>query len=180
MSALIVKRHVTDGLELAAHWRLPKVVSDAIPQHHGTRFVSYFWAKAQKAAENDRAANGNGRGSPAREEGPDESLYRYAGPKPQSREAALVMIADACEASARALEEPTAERLRTLVQKRINEIFSEGQLDECELTLKDLNAIAGAMVRALEAIYHSRPEYPGRAPADRERVGPVLAVKGQG
>jgi putative nucleotidyltransferase with HDIG domain len=182
MSALIVKRHVTDGLELAAHWRLPRVVSDTIPQHHGTRFVSYFWAKAQNAAESDRAANGNGngRGPSARDEGPDESLYRYAGPKPQSREAALVMIADACEASARALEEPTAERLRTLVQKRINEIFSEGQLDECELTLKDLNAIAAAMVRALEAVYHSRPEYPGRAQLDRERVAPVLAVKGQG
>jgi putative nucleotidyltransferase with HDIG domain len=180
MSALIVKRHVTDGLELAAHWRLPRVVSDTIPQHHGTRFVSYFWAKAQNAAESDRAANGNGRGPPARDEGPDESLYRYAGPKPQTREAALVMIADACEASARALEEPTAERLRTLVQKRINEIFSEGQLDECELTLKDLNAIAAAMVRALEAVYHSRPEYPGRTSIDRERVAPVLAVKGQG
>ncbi len=179
MSALIVKRHVTDGLELAARWRLPKVVAEAIPQHHGTRFVSYFWAKAQKASETPVA----GRAQPHRvEDGPDESLYRYAGPKPQTRENALVMIADACEASARALTEPTADRLRTLVQKRINEIFSEGQLDECELTLKDLNAIAGAMVRALEAIYHSRPEYPGRPQSDKERASPIAVVvsKGQG
>jgi membrane-associated HD superfamily phosphohydrolase len=74
------------------------------------------------------------------------------------------MIADACEASARALEDPTGDALRTLVSRRINEVFSEGQLDDCELTLRDLNAIAAAMVRALEAIYHTRPEYPGRGP----------------
>jgi cyclic-di-AMP phosphodiesterase PgpH len=160
MSALIVKRHVTDGLELARHWRLPRSVQDAIPQHHGTRLVAYFWAKAQKAAEDAQ------RGAPGERPRPaalDEPLFRYAGPKPQTREAALVMIADACEASSRALPEPTGEALRALVVKRINEIFSEGQLDECELTLRDLNAIAAAMVRALEAIYHTRPEYPGRA-----------------
>ncbi|WP_242345567.1 HD family phosphohydrolase [Anaeromyxobacter terrae] len=151
MSALIIKRHVTDGLELARQWRLPKVVADAIPQHQGTRLVGYFWARALKLAA-------EGRGAP-----PDEALFRYAGPKPQSREAALVMIADSCEASSRALPEPTEAALRALVSKRVNEIFSEGQLDECELTLRDLNAIAGAMVSALEAIYHTRPAYPARA-----------------
>jgi len=145
-------RHVTDGLELARHWRIPRVVADAVPQHHGTRLVAYFWAKAQRALE-----DGSGR-APA----VDEALFRYAGPKPQSRETALVMIADACEASARALEDPTGDALRALVSRRINEVFSEGQLDDCELTLRDLNAIAGAMVRALEAIYHTRPEYPSR------------------
>jgi putative nucleotidyltransferase with HDIG domain len=153
MSALIVKRHVTDGLELARRWRLPRPVRDAIAEHHGTRHVGYFWAKAQRAA-----GEGGGRA------GLEEALFRYAGPRPRSREAALVMIADACEASARALESPSGEALRQLVGKRLNEIFAEGQLDECELTLRDLNAIAGAMVRALEAIYHTRPEYP-RAPA---------------
>ncbi len=164
MSALIVKRHLTDGLELARQWRLPRVVQDSIAQHHGTRFVGYFWAKAQHAA--DEVTRGQGQGEPVRqppgERLLDESLFRYPGPKPQSREAALVMIADACEASARALEDPSPEALRALVVKRINEVFSEGQLDDCELTLKDLNAIAGAMVRALEAIYHTRPEYPGK------------------
>lgn len=152
MSALIVKRHVTDGLELARHWRLPTVVADAIPQHHGTRFVGYFWAKAQRlAGDGSRAA--------------DESLFRYPGPLPRTRETALVMIADACEASARALETSTGEALRALVAKRVNEVFAEGQLDACDLTLRDLNAIAAAMVSALEAIYHTRPEYPaGRPP----------------
>jgi putative nucleotidyltransferase with HDIG domain len=151
MSALVIKRHVADGLELARHWRLPRVVQDAIAQHHGTRLVGYFYAKAQR---------GEGEG---RHPAPvDEGTFRYGGPRPQTREAALVMIADACEASARALETPDPESLRALVGRRINEVFGEGQLDDCELTLKDLNAIGAAMVRALEAIYHTRPEYPGR------------------
>jgi cyclic-di-AMP phosphodiesterase PgpH len=150
MSALIVKRHVTDGLELARRWRLPRVVCDAIAQHHGTRHVGYFWARARRAAE-----EAGGRGQAL-----DESLFLYPGPRPQTREAALVMIADACEASARALEGPSSEALRTLVNERINEVFSEAQLDDCELTLRDLNAVSVAMVRALEAIYHTRPGYP--------------------
>ncbi len=166
MSALIVKRHVTDGLELARQWRLPKVVADAVAQHHGTRFVGYFWAKAQKAAE-----EGNGRAATL-----DEALFRYPGPKPQAREAALVMIADACEASSRALDDPTGDALRVLVAKRINEIFSEGQLDECELTLRDLNAIAAAMVRALEAIYHTRPEYPTKKRHDEQAQRPAVQL----
>jgi len=165
MSALIVKRHVTDGLELARQWRLPRAVQDAIAQHHGTRHVGYFWARAQKAAaQGDRPV------------AVDESLFRYPGPKPQSREAALVMIADACEASSRALEDPSGDALRALVSRRIDEIFGEGQLDECELTLRDLNAIAQAMVRALEAIYHSRPEYPGRAQDPRQPPRPPVQL----
>jgi putative nucleotidyltransferase with HDIG domain len=150
MSALIVKRHVTDGLELARRWRLPRAVREAIAQHHGTRHVGYFWAKARRAAEDPVT-----RGAVL-----DEALFRYPGPRPQTREAALVMIADTCEASSRALETPNAEALRGLVHKRITELFVEGQFDECELTLKDLNAISVAMVRALEAIYHTRPGYP--------------------
>ncbi|HEX9290119.1 MAG TPA: HDIG domain-containing protein, partial [Anaeromyxobacteraceae bacterium] len=170
MSALIVKRHVTDGVELARHWGLPRAVAEAIPQHHGTRLVSFFWAKAQRrASEADDAGEGG-----ALEEG----LFRYPGPKPQTREAALVMIADACEASARSLPEPTGDRLRALVHKRINEIFSEGQLDECELTLKDLNAIAAAIVRALSAVYHARPEYPeaGAGPGEASGAGAQLQL----
>ncbi len=168
MSALIVKRHVTDGLELARQWRLPRVVQDAIPQHHGTRIVAYFWAKAQRNAEGGAARAGA-----------DEAVFRYPGPKPQTREVALVMIADACEASARALEHPNAAALRSLVARRINEVFSEGQLDECELTLRDLNAIASAMVRALEAIYHTRPDYPrpGGDPRETPRPAVQLVVK---
>ena len=157
MSALIVKRHVTDGLELARHWGLPRAVADVIPQHHGTRLVSFFWAKAQQ-----RRAEGQTEGDPGG--ALDEALFRYPGPKPQTRETALVMIADACEASARSLPEPTAERLRALVHRRINEIFSEGQLDDCDLTLRDLNAIAAAIVVGLAAVYHSRQGYGDHEP----------------
>jgi cyclic-di-AMP phosphodiesterase PgpH len=167
MSALIIKRHVTDGLELARHWGLPRAVADAIPQHHGTRLVSFFWAKAQQ-----RRAEGEGAAL-------DESLFRYPGPKPQTREIALVMIADTCEASTRALPDPTPERLRVLVHRRINEIFSEGQLDDCELTLKDLNAIASAIVGALAAVYHDRPGYgdnePSKAGESSEAVEPAAS-----
>jgi len=169
MSALIVKRHVTDGLELASHWGLPSAVAEAIPEHHGTRLVSFFWAKA-------KTEGGDGEAEAL------EELFRYPGPKPRSRETALVMIADACEASARALPEPDEDRLRTLVHKRINEIFSEGQLDDCELTLRDLNAIASAMVRALAAVYHGRPDYPGspKTPVPQSAAAPQLQVVRRG
>ncbi|OJT18020.1 phosphodiesterase [Archangium sp. Cb G35] len=152
MSAVIIKRHVTEGLEMARQYRLPKLVADAIPQHHGTRLVGYFFHKAVKEQEGKEGAQ------PI-----DESIFRYPGPKPQFREAALVMIADAVEASTRALPEPTTPRLQSQVQKMINLIFSEGQLDECDLTLRDLNLIAQSFLHTLEGIYHARPEYPAGA-----------------
>ena len=170
MSAVIIKRHVTDGLEMARQYKLPKRVADAIPQHHGTRLVGYFFHKAQKELEGKEGA------API-----DEAIYRYPGPKPQFREAALVMIADAVEAASRSMPEPTTARLQTLVQKLINMIFSEGQLDECDLTLKDLNLMSQAFVRTLEGIYHARPSYPpgavgGGKPPTSEVVRTPLAL----
>ncbi|WNG35908.1 HDIG domain-containing protein [Archangium minus] len=164
MSAVIIKRHVTEGLEMARQYRLPKLVADAIPQHHGTRLVGYFFHKAVKDQEGKEGAQ------PI-----DESIYRYPGPKPQFREAALVMIADAVEASTRALPEPTTPRLQAQVQKMINLIFSEGQLDECDLTLRDLNLIAQSFLHTLEGIYHARPEYPAGA-LQAGPKGPALTV----
>jgi putative nucleotidyltransferase with HDIG domain len=150
MSAVIIKRHVTDGIELARRYKLPRAVRDALVQHHGTRLVGYFHHKALKDAE--------GRDSTV-----DDSLFRYAGPKPQFREAALVMIADAVEAASRSMADPSSERLQHLVQRIINAIFAEGQLDECDLTLRDLNAIATSFLHTLEGIYHTRPAYPAGA-----------------
>lgn len=149
MSAVIIKRHVTEGMEMARQYRLPKLVADAIPQHHGTRLVGYFFHKAMKDQE-------------GKENAPpiDESIFRYPGPKPQFKESALVMIADAVEASTRSLPDPTSVRLQAQVQKIINLIFAEGQLDECDLTLKDLTLIAKSFLHTLEGIYHTRPEYP--------------------
>ncbi|MBR2978387.1 MAG: HDIG domain-containing protein [Myxococcaceae bacterium] len=152
MSALIIKRHVTDGLELARHYKLPAPVAAAIPQHHGTRVISYFYSKA--------VADQEGKADP---QPVDQSLYCYPGPKPQSRETALVMIADVVEASSRAMQNPTPAKLQALVQSVINGVFSDGQLDECDLTLRDLNEIGKAFFQVLGGIYHSRPEYPAQA-----------------
>lgn len=152
MSAVIIKRHVTEGIEMARQYKLPRRVAAAIPEHHGTRLVGYFFHKAKKEQE--------GKESPAPV---DEAVYRYAGPKPQSRETALVMIADAVEAASRSMSEPTTANLHALVQRLITMIFSEGQLDECDLTLKDLNVITSSFVRTLEGIYHARPAYPAAA-----------------
>jgi len=163
MSAVIIKRHVTEGMEMARQYRLPKAVADAIPQHHGTRLVGYFFHKAVKEQE--------GKENPVPV---DESVYRYAGPKPQFKESALVMIADAVEASCRAMPEPTTPRLQSQVQKIINLIFAEGQLDECDLTLKDLTLIAQSFLHTLEGIYHARPQYPAGALGPGARAqGPV-------
>lgn len=162
MSAVIIKRHVTEGLEMARQYKLPRLVADAIPQHHGTRLVGYFFHKAQREQEDKENL------TPI-----DESIYRYPGPRPQFREAALCMIADAVEASCRSLPEPTTETLKAQVQKMINLISSEGQLDECDLTLKDLAQIAESMVRTLDGIYHARPEYP---PGAVRPPGPGLVV----
>ena len=152
MSALIIKRHVTDGLELARHYKLPAPVAAAIPQHHGTRLISYFYSKA--------VADQEGKADP---QPVDQSLYCYPGPKPQSRETALVMIADVVEASSRAMQNPTPAKLQALVQSVINGVFSDGQLDECDLTLRDLHEIGKAFFQVLGGIYHSRPEYPAQA-----------------
>jgi len=152
MSAVIIKRHVTEGIEMARQYKLPRRVAAAIPEHHGTRLVGFFFHKAKKEQE--------GKEHPL---ALDESVYRYAGPKPQSRETALVMISDAVEAASRSMTEPTTANLQALVQKLIAMIFSEGQLDECDLTLKDLNVITTSFVRTLEGIYHARPQYPAAA-----------------
>jgi hypothetical protein len=165
MSAVIIKRHVTEGLEMARQYRLPKLVADAIPQHHGTRLVGYFFHKALKEQEGKENAQ------PI-----DESIYRYPGPKPQFREAALVMIADAVEASTRAMAEPTTPKLQAQVQKMINLIFAEGQLDECELTLKDLHLIAASFLHTLEGIYHARPEYPPGALGAGVKAAPLMVA----
>jgi cyclic-di-AMP phosphodiesterase PgpH len=147
MSAVIIKRHVTDGLELARRYKLPRAVQDVIAQHHGTRLVGYFHHKAVEQAD-------------GREGAVEDSLFRYTGPRPQFREAALVMLADAVEAASRAMADPTRERLQALVQRIITAVFTEGQLDECDLTLRDLNAISLSFLHTLEGIYHSRPAYP--------------------
>jgi len=147
MSALIVSAHVKDGFEMAMGAGIPKVISDMIPQHHGTRLISYFYEKARQMKDPEI-------------EKVDEKDFCYPGPKPQTREAAILMLADVTEASVRALKEKSTTRIRQTVQHAINDIFAESQLDQCDLTLRDLNDIAESFVRILLGIYHQRIEYP--------------------
>jgi len=145
MSALILIAHVKEGVELAREHRLNQPIIELIQQHHGTSLMPYFY---QKAMEQD----------PARSV--DEENFRYPGPKPQNREAAICMLADGVEAASRALVNPTHGRIKGLVEKIINNKFVDSQLDECDLTLKDLHKIADSFVRVLAGYLHSRVEYP--------------------
>lgn len=158
MSALIIRSHVKEGIELGHEYKLPEAVIDMIPQHHGTARIEYFYDKARKEAE-------EAGGDP---DSVDESLYRYPGPKPQTREAGILMLADGVEAAARTLAEPTFDRLQGMVQKMINKVFSSGELNECELTLRDLHVIAKSFTRVLNGIYHQRIAY--AEPAEKVRV----------
>ncbi len=155
MSALILISHVKEGVELAKEHRLGMALIDLIRQSHGTALITYFYDKARKQA----AAEGKT---------VDEQEFRYPGPKPQTREAGLVMLADSVEAASRTLTDPTPARIQGLVQRIINNIFIDGQLDECELTLKNLHEIAKSFNRVLAGIYHHRINYP--TPAFKEKA----------
>jgi putative nucleotidyltransferase with HDIG domain len=148
MSALVIINHVKEGLEVAKMLRLPSEIADMVPQHHGTRLITYFYKKA-KDMEN-----------PEMEEVKEED-YRYPGPKPQSKEGAILMLADATEAASRTLTDPSPMRIRNMVNTLFRAIFEDGQLDESNLTMKDLNIIADAFVRKLESVFHHRIAYPG-------------------
>lgn len=149
-SAKIIISHVTYGMKLAKEMGLPQRIIDFIPQHHGTRTLHYFLKKAQAEARPDEEFV--------------ENDFRYPGPKPQFKEAAIMMIADSCEAATRSLSEPTPENIRFIVTKIVDAILSDDQLDECDLTLRELTQIREAMIRSLVAIYHSRIDYPGYIP----------------
>ena len=148
LSRAIVMSHIKEGIEMARAYGLPEVLVDLIPQHHGTRLVHYFYQRAKETADPELHAV-------------QEEDYRYPGPKPQTREAAILMLADAVEAAARTLTDPTPARIQGAVQKIINAIFVDGQLDECDLTLRDLHRIANSFARILAGIFHHRVNYPG-------------------
>jgi putative nucleotidyltransferase with HDIG domain len=143
LSAVTIAAHVRDGLELAREYDLPQTIADFIPQHHGTALMSYFYHQALE-----------------RGEVLDESAFRYEGPKPQTPETAILMLADAVEAAARSLTKPTPDRLEEVVRRLIREKLEDGQLDECRLTFRDLDRVAAAFVRILTGILHPRLEYP--------------------
>jgi len=143
ISALIIKNHVKYGVEIAKKHRLGNYIIDIIQQHHGTSLIKYFYNKAKESGMD-----------------PKEEDFRYPGPKPQTKEAGIVMIADEVEAASKTLSKPTIAHLTEFVRDITNKIFLDGQLDECELTLKDLNRIVDSFVKVLIGIFHHRIEYP--------------------
>ncbi len=147
MSALILISHIKEGAELAREYRLGQPIISIIRQHHGTALIKFFYDKARTQG----ATSG---------QGVEERDFRYPGPKPQTREAGIVMLADCVEAASRTLVNPTPDRIQGMVQKLINNIFIDGQLDECELTLKNLHEIARSFNRILNGIFHHRIDYP--------------------
>jgi hypothetical protein len=143
MSALILFSHVKQGAELAEEYHLGKEITDIILQHHGTRSTMYFYNKAVQMGEH-----------------PSLQDYAYPGPRPQSRESAIVMLADSVEASSRTLVEPTPARIRAHVTKIVNAVYAEGQLDESDLTFRDLNKLIDSFVRIITGLFHQRIAYP--------------------
>jgi putative nucleotidyltransferase with HDIG domain len=147
MSALIISSHVKDGVELAKKYKLPKVICDSILQHHGTSTVSFFYEKALEQDPHKQV---------------QERDFCYPGPKPQTKENAIVMLADSVEAASRSLATSSPKLLRELVKKIIHDKFSSSQLDECNLTFQNLNDIVNGFMPVLQGIFHTRIEYPNR------------------
>ena len=145
LSTLIVTSHIKDGLDLCRDYKLPQVITDVIQQHHGTTLVSYFYKRATEHEHGECII---------------EDDFRYEGPTPQTKEAALVMLADACEAAVRSISKPNVNRIEVTVRKIIRERLQDGQLDDCNLTLKDLKVIGDVYIRLLSSMFHTRIEYP--------------------
>lgn len=148
MSALILINHVKDGLELAREHGLPRVVRDAIRQHHGTRLIKFFYSRALEQRDPEAGEV-------------TEDKYRYPGPKPQNKVMGVLMLADAIEAASRTLTEPTALKIRGLIRTIVDDCLNDGQLDDTDLTLSDLNHVSEAFLRVLANIFHQRVDYPG-------------------
>ncbi|MCJ7806705.1 MAG: HDIG domain-containing protein, partial [Clostridia bacterium] len=145
LSALIIGVHPKDGGELGRKHRLPEAIVDIAVQHHGNSMISFFY---QLALENDCRENVSA------------DMFRYEGPKPQTKEATIIMLADAVEAGIRSLSKPSGNRVETMIRRMIKEKLDDGQLDQCDLTLKEIDQIAEAFIYIMSGIYHSRIEYP--------------------
>jgi cyclic-di-AMP phosphodiesterase PgpH len=154
MSTLIIIAHVKEGVELARQYNLPQPIIDLIAEHHGTTLVEYFFRRAEERSQ----ADPNG-------EEVDEQTYRYPGPKPSSRESAVMMLADAVESASRTLTEPTPARIASLVHELAMKRLLDGQFEECGLTLEELGLVEQSLVKTLTAVYHGRVKYPDQRTA---------------
>ena len=148
MSSLILASHVKNGLAFAKELKLGPLVSGMIPQHHGTRLQTFFYQKAKEAA-----------GEKGVEVEPDD--FRYPGPKPQNKEAAILMLSDQVEAAARTLQDPNPSQVRSLIHRLSQSTIQDGQFDECDITLKEISKVEKSFERVLAGMHHQRIEYPG-------------------
>ncbi len=156
LSALIIAAHVKDGLQIAKEIRLPQPIADAIPQSHGTYLIKYFYEKARaQAAEGEEVS---------------KEEFRYPGPRPQTKENAIVMLADIVEAAARTLDDPTPAKVKALVNRLVDEKIEEGQLDECPLTFAEVDKIKQSLIDSLNTMFHQRIKYPDQIERDAEEV----------
>lgn len=175
-SAALVMAHVARGIDFAYQYKLPKALIPYIPQHHGTALMGYFYAKARQLAAEDSGAPAGSVPADEAADKVDQRRYRHAGPKPQTREAAILMLADSVEASVRSLSSQDEPAIRAMVSRIISERLIDGQFDECDLTLRDLDRIRESFIEQLLAMYHRRIAYPtnkiveleSRRPADRK------------
>ena len=154
MSTLVIIAHVKDGADLARKHHVPEVLVDFIEQHHGTTLVEYFYGRATQQSESDPNAGGV-----------DENTYRYPGPKPQTRETAVLMLADAVESACRSLVDPAPARIESLVRELADRRLDNGQFDDSNLTLRELRMIEDSMIKSLIANYHGRVKYPDQRTA---------------
>jgi len=160
MSSIVLANHVKQGIEIAKQHKLPPRIIDIIPQHHGTGLMKFFYYKARKGTDDNSTAL--------------EQEFRYPGPKPRSREAAIIMIADSVEAAARTVDEPTPGKLRNMVDMIIGRLRDDGQFDECDITLRDLRVVAESFVKVLMGIHHHRIAYPGYDFNQLSKVAPAV------
>jgi putative nucleotidyltransferase with HDIG domain len=149
MSTLVIIAHVKDGADLARQHHLPEAIVEFIQQHHGTTLVEYFYRQATDRRQRDPDSSEV-----------DESAFRYPGPKPQTKEAGVLMLADAVESASRVLVEPTPARIESLVEDITRKKLLDGQFDECGLTLEEVRRIGDSLVKSLTAVYHGRVKYP--------------------
>ena len=164
LSLRIIQSHVKDGVELAKEYHLPTSILPIIEQHHGTTVVEYFYSKAMRQGDQQ----------PEIAHPPSDVEFRYPGPKPRSKEAAIVMLCDVVESACRSLAEPTASRLEAKVRELSRLRLDDGQFEQCDLTLRDLEQIETAIVKTLLGIYHGRVAYP----SSETSVPPILNSTG--
>jgi putative nucleotidyltransferase with HDIG domain len=160
MSSIVLANHVKQGIEIAKQHKLPPRIIEIIPQHHGTGLMKFFYYKARKGTSDDSTAL--------------EQEFRYPGPKPRSKEAAIIMIADSVEAAARTVDEPTPAKLRNMVDMISGRLRDDGQFDECDITLRDLRLVAESFVKVLMGIHHHRIAYPGYDFNQLSKVAPSV------